>query len=74
MILITNAGLLISISLLLQNLLDYLLKESKLPQICSLNGRKRDLMHIPFDGVPFVLLSMREYQCHQGKHEIVSKK
>ena len=22
-------------------------------------------MHIPFDGVPFILLSTREYQCHQ---------
>ena len=31
-------------------------------------------MHIPFDGVPFVLLSTREYQCHQGKDKIVSKK
>ena len=31
-------------------------------------------MHIPFDGVPFVLLSMREYQFYQGKDKNVSKK
>ena len=59
--------MLISFSLILENLVDYLLKESKLPQVCWENGRKGDLMHIPFDGVPFVLLSTREYQCHQGK-------
>ena len=66
--------MLISIFLVLQNLVDYLLKEPKLPQVCWRNGRKGDLMHIPFDGVPFVLLSTREYQCHQGKDKIVSKK
>ena len=31
-------------------------------------------MRTPFDGVPFVLLSTREYQCHQGKYKNVSKK
>ena len=66
--------MLISFSLILENLVDYLLKESKLPQVCWENGRKGDLMHIPFDGVPFVLLSTREYQCHQGKDKNVSKK
>ena len=66
--------MLISIFLVLQNLVDYLLKEPKLPQVCWRNGRKGDLMYIPFDGVPFVLLSTREYQCHQGKDKIVSKK
>ena len=66
--------MLISFSLILENLVDYLLKESKLPQVCWENGRKGNLMHIPFDGVPFVLLSTREYQCHQGKDKNVSKK
>ena len=31
-------------------------------------------MYIPFDGVPFVLLSTREYRCHQRKDKNVSKK
>ena len=30
-------------------------------------------MHIPFDRVPFTLLSTSEYQCHQGKDKNVSK-
>ena len=66
--------MLISFSLILENLADYLLKESKLPQVYWENGRKGDLMRIPFDGVPFALLSTREYQCHQGKDKSVSKK
>ena len=66
--------MLISFSLILENLVDYLLEGSKLPQVCWENGRKGELMHIPLDGVPFVLLSTREYQCHQGKDKDVSKK
>ena len=31
-------------------------------------------MHIPFDGIPFILLSTREYQCHQGKVKTLKKK
>ena len=54
-----------SFSLIPENLVDYLLKESKLSQVCWRNGRKGDLIHIPFDAVPFILLSMREFQCHR---------
>ena len=66
--------MLISFSLILENLVDYLLKESKLPRVCWEDGRKGEMMHIPFDGVPFILLSMREYQFYQGKDKNVSKK
>ena len=31
-------------------------------------------MQIPFDEVPFMLLSTREYQYHQGKSKSISKK
>ena len=31
-------------------------------------------MQIPFDEVPFILLSTREYQYHQGKSKCISKK
>ena len=66
--------MLISFSLILENLVDYLLKESKLPQVCWKNGQKGDLMNIPFVGVPSILLSTREYQCHQEKDKNISKK
>ena len=65
--------MLISFSLILEDLVDHLLKESKLPKVFWENERKGDMMYVPFDGVPFVLLSMREYQCHQGKDKNVSK-
>ena len=66
--------MLISFSLILENLVDYLLKESKLPQVCWKNGQKGDLLNIPFVGVPSILLSTREYQCHQEKDKNISKK
>ena len=31
-------------------------------------------MQVPFDVFPFILLSTREYQCHQGKDKNVTKK
>ena len=63
-----------SFSLIPENLVDYLLKESKLSQVCWGNGRKGDLMHKPFDGVPFILLSTRDFQCNQEKDKHISKK
>ena len=66
--------MLISFSLILENLVDYLLKESKLPQVCWENGRKEDLMHIPFDGVPFVLLSAMNINVIKEKIKKFQKK
>ena len=31
-------------------------------------------MHMPFDGIPFILLSTREYQCQQGNNKNISEK
>ena len=44
-----------------------------MPQVCWKNGQKGDLMNIPFVGVPSILLSTREYQCHQEKDKNISK-
>ena len=45
-----------------------------MPQVILQNRGKGDPMQIPFDEVPFILLSTREYQCHQGKNKSISKK
>ena len=44
-----------------------------MPQVCWENGPKGDLMNIPFDRDPFVLLSMQDQQCHQRKDKNVCK-
>ena len=65
-ILVINCRIVYIFSLTLENLVDYLLKESKLPQVCWENRPKVDLMHIPVNGMPFILLSTREFQYYQG--------
>ena len=42
--------------------------------ICWENHGKNDNFPIHFDGVPYIFLGNRDYQCHQGRHRNITKK
>ena len=41
-----------------------------IPNVCW-ESKKRNSLHIPFDGVPYVHFNTRQYNCHQGKDKNV---
>ena len=44
-----------------------------MPPICWENHRKNDNFPIRFDGVPYIFLGNRDYQCYQGRDRISLK-
>ena len=49
-------------------------QREKIPPICWENHGKNDNFPIYFDGVPYIFLGNRDYQCHQGKDRNITKK
>ena len=45
-----------------------------MPPICWENHGKNDNFPIHFDGVPYIFLGNRDYQCHQGRDRNITKK
>ena len=45
-----------------------------MPPICWENHGKNDNFPIHFDGVPYIFLSNRDYQCHQWRDRNITKK
>ena len=44
-----------------------------IPNVCW-ESKKGNSLHIPFDGVPYLHLNTRQYNCHQGKDKNVKIK
>ena len=54
------------------NFLD-IAQPEKIPRICWENHGKSDNFPTYFDGVPYIFLGNRDYQCHQGKDGNITK-
>ena len=54
------------------NFLD-IAQPEKIPRICWKNHGKSDNFPTYFDGVPYIFLGNRDYQCHQGKDGNITK-
>ena len=51
----------------LDTLNDVLKQAKDLPKTCWKHNAKDDALLIPFDGIPYIWLGRRHYQCHQDK-------
>ena len=56
------------------SLQEILMSSENLPKISWEHNAKDDAFPLVFDGIPYVWLGRRQYQCHQGKDKAVKQK
>lgn len=69
-----NEQLLILFQFFIVTLDEVLLNSDNFPKICWEYNRNDDQFPLHFDGIPYIWLGRRKYQCHQGKDKAVHQK